>query len=282
MKILTLSLLITVISVCGAFAQGKKETGPNFDIVDFNKKVETAEWLVRYDVVAWKTTDVLVAQDKAELTKLGPEWFCIEDKGKGLWHALYGRIEAGTYNVAVHYLMDAAGKITKTSEKLDQKMLDGYAAALATARVRLETKVPKGAVKFNQYIRRDSDGTFEVWMMPAFQTNGVAVFGGEGIYRLNAAGDKITSDSSYFQPALRGFQATPPREIWLNYSELEKPTLGSVFFVLYYKEYFTSIMIDNAASTSTLIKDPKNGEYMWVNIEKDLREHPPSVKPKKP
>ena len=112
--------------------------------------------------------------------------------------------------------------------------------------------------------------------MPAFQTNGVAVFGGEGIYRLNAAGDKITSDSSYFQPALRGFQATPPREIWL------KPTLGSIFFVLYYKEYFTSIMIDNAASTSTLIKDPKNGEYMWVNIEKDLREHPPSVKPKRP
>lgn len=281
MKILTIALLITI-SISVGFGQEKKTAGPDFDVVDFNKKAEIAQWLVEYDNVAWKTTDVLVAQDKAELTKLGPEWFCIEDKGKGLWHALYGRIENGTYNVAVHYLMDAAGKITKTSEKLDQKMLDGYATALATARVRLETKIPKGSVKFNQYIRRDSDGTFEVWMLPAFQTNGVAVFGGEGIYRLNAAGDKITSDSSYFQPALRGFQATPPREIWLNYSELNKPTLGSIFFVLYYKEYFTKIFIDNAKGTSTLIKDPKSGEYMWVNIEKNLPEHPPAVKPEKP
>jgi len=281
MKILATTLLI-IIAVCVCFGQKTEKAGPKFDIVDFNKKAETAEWLVRYDIVAWKTTDVLVAQNKAEMPKLGPEWFCIEDKAKDRWHAIYGKLANGEYNVAVHYLMDTAGKITKTSEKLDQKMLDGYANALATARVRLETKVPKGSVKFNQYIRRNSDDTFDVWMLPAFQPNGVAVFGGEGIYHLDSGGDTILSDSSYFQPNLRGFQTGSPREIWLNYSELEKPTLGSVFFVLYYKEYFTRIMIDNSTSTSTLLKDPKNSSYMWVNIEKDPAEHPKSSKPDKP
>lgn len=82
MKILTIALLITI-SISVGFGQEKKTAGPDFDVVDFNKKAEIAQWLVEYDNVAWKTTDVLVAQDKAELTKLGPEWFCIEDKGKG-------------------------------------------------------------------------------------------------------------------------------------------------------------------------------------------------------
>ena len=49
---------------------------------------------------------------------------------------------------------------------------------------------------------------------------------------------------------------------------MEKPTLGEVFFVWYYKSYFTKIYIDNLKSTSTVVGDGKNG-YIWVNVEKD-------------
>jgi hypothetical protein len=42
-----------------------------------------------------------------------------------------------------------------------------------------------------------------------------------------------------------------PREIWLDYTEKEKLTLGSIFFVWYYKEYLTRIYFNNAKNTSS-------------------------------
>jgi len=57
-----------------------------------------------------------------------------------------------------------------------------------------------------------------------------------------------------------------PREIFLNYTEKEKPTLGSNS-VWYYKDYFTRINIRNAKSTSAVIKN--GSEYVWVPVEKD-------------
>ena len=67
----------------------------------------------------------------------------------------------------------------------------------------------------------------------------------------------------------RGFNVTPAREIWLNYRDQEKPTLGSIFFVWYYKQYFTKIFIDNAKTTSALIKT--GNEYLWTHVVKDKK-----------
>lgn len=247
--------------------QKSKGNGPNFDTADFYKKSEIAAWLVEYDEVAWKTTDVLMTEDKSEIAKLGAEWFCFQDSKK-LWHAVYGKFANDKYELVFHYLFDSAGKITKTTEKIDQTFLNTHAKALTTARSTLLAKIPRDSPKFNQYIRLNSDKTFDVWMLPAFQTDRTVIFGGEGIYQIDATGSKIIADTSYFQKNFRGFKADPPREIWLDYREIEKPTLGSVFFVWYYKSYFTNIYIDNSKSTSTVIKAGPNG-YMWINVEKD-------------
>jgi hypothetical protein len=258
--------LVTILIVgSAAFAQAPT-VRPTFDITEFNKKFETARWLVEYDEVAWKTSDVVMEQDKAEVSKLGSEWFCFQDSKK-VWHAVYGKFENGKYDLVFHYLMDPARKITKTAEKIDQNFLNSYAKSLVTAKTSLSTKVSPNSPNFNQYIRRNSDGTFDVWMFPAFQSDGTAVYGGEGIYRIDASGSKVVSDTSYFQKAFRGFKSEPPREIWLNYAETEKPTLGAIFFVWYYKSYFTNIYIDNAKTTSTVVKN--GNEYVWVHVEKD-------------
>jgi hypothetical protein len=45
------------------------------------------------------------------------------------------------------------------------------------------------------------------------------------------------------------------------------PPLGSIFFVWYYKDYFTRIYIDNAKTTSSVSKH--GSEYVWVHVEKD-------------
>jgi hypothetical protein len=245
---------------------------PNFDIADFSKKFEVVQWLVAYDTVAWKTTDVVLAADQSEVARLGSEWFCFQDKS-GLWHALYGKLENNKYEQVFHFVLDREGKITRIKEQVDNEFASLHANALKTAIAKMEASIPAGSPKHNSYIRQNPDKTFTVWLLPAFQPNDVAVYGGEFIYTIDAAAQKITKDESYFQGQFRGFSAKPPREIWLNYREKDKPTLGSIFFVWYYKQYFTSIVIDNSKSTSTVIKNG-NG-YMWTHIEKDKKDGGP-------
>jgi hypothetical protein len=253
------------------FGQKPKAVEVNFDVADFNKKFEVVQWLVAYDSVAWKTSDLVMAADKAELARLGREWFCFQDSSN-LWHAVYGKLENNKFDPVFHYVVDASGKITRTTDKIDADFLVSHARALDLAQKRSFETIPGDSPMHNTYIRRNADKSFTVWLLPAFQTNNVAVYGSEFIYTIDAAAEKITKDESYFQGNFRGFKSEPPREIWLNYTEKEKPTLGAIFFVWYYKEYFTKIYIDNAKSTSTVIKN--GSEYMWVHVEKDSKPTP--------
>ena len=180
---------------------------------------------------------------------------------------MYGKLENNKFDQVFHYVVDGSGKITRTTDKIDEAFLIANAKALQLAQKKLIEVIPAGSPAHNTYIKRNDDKTFNVWVFPAFQTNGVAVYGGEFIYTIDATAEKITKDESYFQGAFRGFNAKPPREIWLHYTEKEKPTLGSIFFVWYYKNYFTRISIKNAKSTSLVIKN--GGEYMWVHVEND-------------
>jgi hypothetical protein len=259
MRILALALLPLVL-----FGQTQRTTETAFDIEGFNKKFEVAKWLVVYDTVAWKTTDLVMAGDKAELARLGSEWFCFQDS-KGVWHAVYGKLESDKFDQVFHYVVDATGKITRTADKIDQEFLIAHAKALQVAHRKLTETIPAGSPTHNTYIKRNDDKTFNVWLFPAFQPNNVAVYGGEFIYTIDAKAEKIIKDESYFQGAFRAFNAQPPREIWLNYTEKEKPTLGSIFFVWYYKDQFTKIFINNAKSTSSVIKN--GSEYVWVHAQ---------------
>ena len=271
----TLAFLVLLLSqALFVFAQKPAAKEPNFDIADFNKKLAVAEWLLRYDTVAWKTTDLVMAGDKAELARLGREWFCFQD-AKGEWHAVYGKLENAKFDQVFHYFVDSAGKITRTTDKIDDSFLLAHARALSIAQAKLKTAIPENSPAHNSYIKQNADKTFTVWLLPAFQTNGMAVYGGEFIYTIDAAAEKITKDESYFQGGFRAFNSKPPREIWLSYRELEKPTLGAIFFVWYYKDYFTNITIDNSKSTSTVIKT--GNEYMWAHVEKDPK---PAAPPK--
>ncbi len=263
---LCIRMLLIVFLPIVVSAQTPKATEPAFDIADFNKKFEIVKWLVAYDEVAWKTSDLVMASKQEELARLGREWFCFQDS-KGVWHAVYGKLENNKFDQVFHYVFDSAGKIMRITDKIDEELLITHAKALQLAQKKLGETIPPDSPRHNTYIRRNEDQTFSVWILPAFQPNGVAVYGGEFVYTIDKTAGKITRDDSYFQNAFRGFNAKPPREIWLNYTEKEKPTLGSIFFVWYYKDYFTKIFINNTKTTSTVIKN--GSEFMWVHVEKD-------------
>jgi hypothetical protein len=264
-----LPLLYVVACGFSVSAQASKQGASGFDIPDFNKKFEIVKWLVAYDTVAWKTTDVMLASDKVDLARLGKEWFCFQDRN-GLWHAVYGKLENDKFDQVFHYVVDTNGTITRTNDKLDAALLVRYARALDLAIAKLSESVPPDSPRHNSYVKQNTDRTFTVWLLPAFQPNSLAVFGGEFVYTIDSEAGKITRDDSYFQGAFRAFNVKPPREIWLNYREKDKPTLGSIFFVWYYREYFTKVFIDNSSSTSSLIKN--GSEYTWLHVVKDKKD----------
>ena len=246
-----------------SFGQKSKEL--SFDIADFNQKAEVAEWLYQYDMVAWRTSDSVMSEDKNEIARLGTEWFCFEVNET--WHAIYGKYENNKFDLVFHYKMDRNGQVIRTIESVDTTLLNTYSRALQTANTQIKALKDTVSLKFNQYIKENEDKTFTVWLLPAFQPNSVAVYGGEFIYTIDPTGTRLLKDDSYFQGEFRGFKVNNPREIWLNYQETEKPTLGTVFFVWYYKSYFTKIIIDNSKSITSAIKS--DDQWTWIHAIKE-------------
>jgi hypothetical protein len=146
-------------------------------------------------------------------------------------------------------------------------MLHRYSRALKTAGNQIKAIRDSINITFNQYIRQNGDNTLTVWIFPAFQPSGYAVYGGEFIYKIDSTGNRVLEDNSYYQGQFRAFKVGEPREIWLDFTEIENPTLGNVFFVWYFKRYFTYIKVDNKYYVTTTVKD--GDTYSWMHYEKD-------------
>ncbi|OOG19765.1 hypothetical protein BWD42_07650 [Sphingobacterium sp. CZ-UAM] len=257
MKIFFAILLVGLTTI--VFGQAPKEQG--FDSVDFNKKMEIAEWLYKYDMIAWQTSDSVLRQDKRDLERLGGEWFCLEKED--IWHAVYGKYQDNVFDQVFHFKVDRTGKVSKTTEIVDTTLTHRYSRALQQALAQMKGHNNGLNLKFNQYIRENADQTISVWILPAFQPNHTAIFGGEFSYTFDPSGTKILKDDSYFKGQFKGFKVDRPREIGLDYPELEKPTLGAIFFAWYYKSYFTKIVIENAENSSILQKT--NSGWEWTH-----------------
>ena len=261
---LKITIVLLILSSLTVF--GQKKNGLTFDINDFSQKAKTAEWLYLYDAIAWWTSDSVTTEKEEDLQRLGGEWFCFQTKDKN-WHAVYGKYENDKMDVVFHYLVDTTYKVSKTSELVDIEFLNSHARALITANNQIASIRDSIQINFNQYIKQNEDKTFTVWIFPAFQPNYLAVYGGEFIYTIDKTGTTILENNSYYQGRFKAFKVDNPRKIWMDYTELEKPTLGTVFFIWYYKKYFTSIKLDNKNYITTVIED--KGSYSWMYIEKE-------------
>lgn len=263
-KCLQYSVLFLLFSIT-VFCQDEK--GLSFDIADFNKKAATAEWLYMYDAIAWWTSDSVVLQDEDELARLGNEWFCFQSSDSN-WHAIYGKYENRTFDLVFHFLVDTSYNVSRIYKAVDTFLTHSYSRAIQNAYAELKSISDSFNLRFNHYISRNPDESITVWIFPAFQPNGLAVYGGEFIYTYNPSGTKLLVNDSYYQGQFRGAQVGEQDEIWLVYAELEKPSLGTVFFAWYYKRYFKSIRIENKKYITTTI-DNGDGRFTWLHFEKE-------------
>lgn len=90
------------------------------------------------------------------------------------------------------------------------------------------------------------------------------IYGAEQHYTIDANATKIIDTVEYFNE-YRGYQATPNKEITIAYEDLDYNSLGAVFFLMYYDQYFKSIRILTKNYVSTFIKG-KNNEGNWLHV----------------
>lgn len=258
---------IVILLLISSSLLGQKKIKTEFDIKDFSEKAAVAEWLVRYDMVAWWTSDSVSAQSEEELIRIGKEWFCFQTSDD-LWHAVYGKYKDNSYDLVFHYCVDTTGRVKRSIEPVDTTLLNEYARALVTASETVNMYRDSLNLAFNQYIRQNDDKTFSVWIFPAFQPNNYAVYGGEFVYTISADGRKILKDESYLSGKFRAYEVGEKRDIYLNYKEMEKPTIGCVFFLWYYKSYFSTIYLENKYYTTAPFK-MENDSYTWIHMERE-------------
>ena len=263
MKQIIISLL--VLNVFTASAQENSERKKIDDFMErFNLKMDTVSWLCQYDDIAWWTSDSVMATSKEEQAKLGAEWFCFKEEN--IWHAMYGKYSNEQFQMAYHYEVDSNQVIKRVYTQVDSLIQNSYSRALVNA-LKIQSQYPDTIkVRFNQYIRKNDNKTLSVWLLPAFTTSSVAVYGGEFYYLFDQTGNNLLSKVEFSQ-GYRGFKPDPKKEIWLNYENLDEPSLGSIFFVWYYRRYFDRIVVDAKKFKSTVFHDKEKG-YYWVHAVK--------------
>lgn len=240
-----------------------------FPLADFNDKVRTAEWMMAYDSAAWRMSDLVTHIDNDLLARMGREWFCFRGPDS-LWNGVYGKYKNGRYDLVMHYRISGSDSIDVVKEeKVDSAMLVAVSKAINTAYKEAGSRLGKSYVRFNKFVRYHTDRSITIWLLPAMQSSGIVLYGGEFCYHFDATGEKMLSRWEYFQ-GFKGFRFGKGREVKLEYEAVTAPPQGAVYFALQYRDEFKGVHIETKENISTLYFNQTNG-YYWEHKGKDLR-----------
>ena len=277
-RTVALGLILAAAVPTGARAQQVPERLGNFHAAAFDSVARIAQWLAQYDAVAWWTSDSLMAQidalSEADRARLGPDWFAYEQDAT--WHAVYGRYHPAThtYDAVFHFGVDSLGRITRLTTPVDSALGARYGRMLSESREHLAGHVPDG-LRFNGYVRPLPDGATDVWYVPAFQPNGVMVFGAELRFGFDSAGRLI--DSTIAIDTLKGIRPDTTYTLNLLNEANEVPTVGKTLFLLLYRRYFGRIVIWNRAYTTSMLRH--GNQEAWVHAARGDRADTSAVRP---
>ena len=242
-----------------------------FPAAAFGEVVEAAEWMAQYDRVAWISSDMVMAEvarmSEDDRRRLGTEWFCFERDS--VWHAVYGRWDegAGRYDAVLHFVARRGRRIERSDEPVDAALATRYGRAIHVADERVPSAIRESHARFNTYVRPRADGALDVWLIPAWQPDGVIVYGAE--LRYGVRDDGTVADSAVIVGALRAVRPDSTARLVLDNREREVPTVGQTLFLLLYRRYFGGVSVRSRDYVSTLVRTP-DGEA-WLHAHRDAR-----------
>lgn len=239
--------------------------GIPFPIVEFNQHDSIARALLQYDACGWRASDAVMREDSAALKRMGPEWLCYDDGGR--WHAVFGRFDSVTdsYQIVAHYVLHDTVP-SRTTEPLDTIAVTARARALHRTAALLPTQFTKSGLRFNPYVEPDGNN-LQVWILPAWQPNGAAVFGAEAEYTFDSSGHSLRS-SRVIPGPIRWYRPDPTVEFRIDSNSPDTPTVGDIFFFYLVRPYFKSIRIQTPKYSSTQLRTASG--YVWIHA---VREH---------
>lgn len=227
------------------------------DTAAFNDLLTTARWLTDYEAVCWSANETDQRFIEKPFIRLGQGGFC-RPEGTGKWHIYYTEQNAGS--ISSHWIVT-----TEKVEKMDLSASDSSLLyvfkALEDVSFQLKDVADSMNIHFDQFVKIREDGNLDVFVFPSFQPSGQGIYGAEWRFHYSAEGNKLPGTYSYIRE-LKGVWIGQPRELWLDYTSVDSPTLGAVYFAWYYKDFFTRIHINCRLSKSTLEKDAA-GHYHW-------------------
>ncbi len=251
-------LLLLIILIPAFTWMGKAQTpGHVFDTIRFNKQIEFANHLLKYEFYTQQAVDKFSKlPETADL-----EWFNFHENN--IWHSVGGHSKGNKFIIKKHVTIDTLSTISDYKGISDTSKLNTLGTALSIANSHFQIIRDTCQIYFNSFVISNDDQTISIWYLPAFQPSGQAIYGCEWEYIFDKNGRNLIGQNSY-TGTITGVWIGQPRELWLNYRNTDKPTIGSIFFALSFRDYFTRIRIDTRISTSTTAKDA-SGNYIWTH-----------------
>jgi hypothetical protein len=250
-KILLLTLLTLIIAPNG----NTQDIEKTFDTIQFNKQLELADWLVEYEYFTQPALDIL----SKDIDISTSEWFSY--KANNTWNIVGGIVASNTFRITKHITIDSLDNIADYIGECDSSMLNSSGLALSQAETHFQIVRDTSSMYFSSFVHRNSDQTISIWFLPALQHSGQAIYGCEWEYVFDKTGLNLLMSKPFIN-VVTGVWIGQPRELWLNYRNIDAPTVGSLFFAQSFRDYFTRIRVDTKISTSTISKDSK-GNYSW-------------------
>lgn len=234
----------------------------SFPAAEFEANLATARELLAYDRCAWRSTDALLRQPRSELTGLSPVWMCLQQEG--MWHGLYGRFDAAADRYEVRFHFELAGdSVSPGRRPVDTTRVAAAARALAATLGSMPEAFTRTRARFNTYVVFRGDSALSVWVLPAWQENGVALFGGEARYDYGSDGRVLTARHVIEGP-IRGTRPDSSVAFRVDSNGSGVPTVGDLFFFFLMRPYFASIRIQTDRYSSTIVRTDK--DEAWVHV----------------
>jgi hypothetical protein len=252
-KVLLSAIFISVFTLLGK----SQISSQVFDTMQFNKQLVFVNHLIEYEFYTQLAVDKFSKMPETA----GSEWFSYQENNT--WHSVGGKSYGSTFEIKNHVTFDSLYIISDYSGISDTTKLNALASALTNANTQFQIIRDTSSIYFNSFVISNDDQTISIWYLPAFQPSGQAIYGCEWEYTFDKSGKNLLRKNFYVN-AITGVWIGQPRELWLNYRNTDKPTIGSVFFALSFRDYFTRIRIDTRISTSTTSKDA-DGVYNWLH-----------------
>jgi hypothetical protein len=227
------------------------------DTSAFNHLLKTARWLTDYEAVCWSANETDQRFSQKPFIRLGQGGFCRPDN-TGKWHIYY--TEQNDAHILSHWIV-TTDKVEKQEPAEADNSFTYVLKALQDVSFQLKDIADSMNIHLDQFVKIREDGSLDIFVFPSFQPSGQGIYGAEWRFHYSAEGVKLPEFNSFIKE-LKGVWIGQPRELWLDYTTVDAPTMGAVYFAWYYKDFFTRIHINCRLCKSTLEKDAA-GYYHW-------------------